>query len=123
MAQKKILFVDDEPVVVTLMKKRIESRGFLVEPANDGAGGLEKAKAWKPDFILLDIAMPGIDGYETCRRLKATKETAHIPVVLFTAMQEARLEILAQEAGAAKVVQKPFIDQVFKVIEEILGPE
>jgi CheY-like chemotaxis protein len=121
--QKKILFVDDEPVVVALMKKRIESRGFLVETASDGTSGLEKAKAWKPDFILLDIAMPGIDGYETCRRLKAMKETAHIPVVLFTAVQETRLEALAQEAGAARVVQKPFVDQVFKAIEEILGPE
>lgn len=123
MAQKKILFIDDEPVVVALMKKRIEFHGFLVETASDGASGLEKAKAWKPDFILLDIAMPGIDGYETCRRLKAMKETAHIPVVLFTAVQETRLEALAQEAGAAKVVQKPFVDQVFKAIEEILGPQ
>lgn len=119
---KKILFVDDEPVVVTLMKNRIGSRGFLVEAACDGASGLEKAKTWQPDLILLDIAMPGMDGYETCRRLKATKETAHIPVVLFTALQEAQLEALAEKAGAAKVVQKPFVDQVFKAISEILGP-
>ena len=66
--------------------------------------------------------MPGMDGYETCRRLKAMKETAHIPVVLFTAVQEAQLELLAREAGAARVVQKPFVDQVFKAISEILGP-
>ena len=122
MAQKKILIVDDEPVVM-LLKSRVESRGFLVETARNGASGLEKAKTWQPDFILLDIAMPGIDGYETCRRLKAMKETAHIPVVLFTAVQETQLEALAQKAGAAKVVQKPFVDQVFKAISEILGPE
>jgi CheY-like chemotaxis protein len=123
MTQKKILIVDDEPVVVTLLKLRIESRGFLVETANDGASGLEKAKMWQPDFILLDIIMPGMDGYETCRRLKAMKETAPIPVVLFTAVQETQLEALAQKAGAVKVVQKPFVDQVFKAISEILGPE
>ena len=105
------------------MKRRIESRGFLVETASDGASGLAHAKAWKPDVILLDIAMPGIDGYETCRRLKAMKETAHIPVVLFTAVQDTRLEALGQEAGATRVVQKPFVGQVFKAIEEILGPE
>ena len=122
MASQKILFVDDEPVVVTLMKKRIESWGFLAETASDGVRGLEKAKAWKPDVILLDIAMPGIDGYETCRRLKAMKETAHIPVVLFTAVQETHLETLAREAGATKVVQKPFVDQALKAIQEILGP-
>lgn len=120
MDKKRILFVDDEPVVATLMKKRLEFRGFLVETAHDGLSGLEKAKMWRPDFILLDIAMPGMDGYETCRRLKAMKETEHIPVVLFTAMQEAQLEILAQKAGAAKVVQKPFVDQVFQAISEIL---
>ena len=120
---KKILIVDDEPVVVTLLKIRVESRGFLVETAHDGASGLEKAKTWQPDFILLDIVMPGMDGFETCRRLKAMKETAHIPVVLFTAVQETQLEALAQKAGAAKVVQKPFVDQVFKAISEILGPE
>ena len=122
MAQKKILIVDDEPVVM-LLRSRVESRGFLVETARNGTSGLEKAKTWQPDFILLDIAMPGIDGYETCRRLKAMKETAHIPVVLFTAVQETQLEALAQKAGAAKVVQKPFVDQVFKAISEILGPE
>jgi two-component system cell cycle response regulator len=120
---KKILIVDDEPVVVTLLKARVASRGFLVETATDGVSGLEKAKAWQPDFILLDIAMPGIDGYETCRRLKALKETAHIPVVLFTAVQDAQLEALAQKAGAAKVIQKPFVEQVFGAISEILGPE
>ena len=121
--QKKILFVDDEPVVATLMKNRMESHGFLVEIANDGASGLEKAKAWQPDFILLDVLMPGMDGYETCRQLKAMKETSHIPVVLFTAAQETHLEILARKAGAARVVQKPFVDQVFEAISEILGPE
>ena len=123
MKLKKILIVDDEPVVATLLKSRVGSRGFLVETAHDGASGLEKAKMWQPDFILLDVIMPGMDGYETCRRLKAMKETAHIPVVLFTAAQETRLEALAQKAGAARVVQKPFVDQVFMAISEILGPE
>lgn len=119
---KKILFVDDEPVVATLMKSRMESRGFQVATASDGASGLEKAKAWQPDLILLDVIMPGMDGYETCRRLKDTKETARIPVILFTAVQDTHLEVLAQKAGATRVVQKPFVDQVFENISEILGP-
>ena len=116
MAPQKILIVDDEPVVVTLLKVRVASRGFLVS-------GLDKAKMWQPDLILLDIAMPEMDGYETCRRLKAMKETAHIPVVFFTAVQEMKLDVLAREAGAERVVQKPFVDQVFKAISEILGPK
>jgi two-component system alkaline phosphatase synthesis response regulator PhoP len=123
MAQKKILFIDDEPVVLTLMKNRLISRDFLVETATDGVMGLTKAKAWLPDLILLDIAMPGQDGYETCRSLKESRETESIPVVLFTAMQDAQLEVLAKSVGAAKVVRKPFVDQVFQAIDEILGPQ
>lgn len=123
MAQRKILFIDDEPVVVTLMKNRLLSRDFLVETATDGASGLAKARTWQPDLILLDIAMPGLDGYDTCRSLKETNSTAGIPVVLFTAMQDAQLDVLAKAAGAVKVVRKPFVDQVFQAIDEILGPQ
>ena len=123
MASKKILIIDDEPVVVSLLKNRVASRGFSVETSHDGASGLEKAKAWCPDFILLDVVMPDMDGFETCRRLKAMKETAHIPVVLFTAAQEAQLAVLAEKVGAARVIQKPFVEQVFKAIAELLGPE
>ncbi len=122
MPQKKILFIDDEPVVLTLMRNRLVSRDFLVETATDGAGGLSKARSWQPDLILLDVAMPGLDGYETCRSLKETYDTARIPVVLFTAMQDAQLEALAKAAGAIRVVRKPFVDQVFQAIDEILGP-
>ncbi len=122
MAPKKILIVDDEPVVVTLLKVRVVSRGYLVEITTDGMSALEKAKTWQPDLILLDIAMPEMDGYETCRRLKAMKETSHIPVVFFTAVQNEKLDALAHKAGAVKVVQKPFVDQVFQSITEILGP-
>ena len=123
MAPKKILFVDDEPVVLTLMKNRLLSRGFLVETAPDGETGLAQARSWQPDLILLDIAMPGLDGYETCRSLKGSHETTRIPVVLFTALQDSQLEVLAKEAGAVKVVRKPFVDQLFQAIEEILGPQ
>ncbi len=119
---QKILLVDDEAEVVHLLKIRVESFGFLAETAHDGASALEKAKRWQPNFILLDVIMPGIDGYETCRQLKAMKETAHIPVVLFTAAQETHLEALAEKAGAVQVIRKPFVDQVFKAISEILGP-
>jgi len=120
---KKILIVDDEPVVVTLLKSRVESHGFKVEIATEGASALEKAKEWRPDLILLDIVMPDMDGFEICRRLKATKELASIPVVLFTASQETQLEELARKAGAVKVIKKPFVEQVFKAISEILGAE
>lgn len=120
---KKILFVDDEPMVVTLMQKRLMSRGFLVEVAVDGKTCLQKAKEWQPDLILLDVIMPEMNGYEACRQLKAMKETAHIPVVFFTASQDTALEAAAKKAGAIKVVQKPFVDQVFQSLTDLLGSE
>ncbi len=121
MVPKKILFVDDEPVVVQLMKTRLMSRNLLVETACDGVGAIEKARAWQPDLILLDVIMPQMDGFETCRELKKSTQTAHIPIVFFTASQESRLEEKALAAGAEGLVQKPFIDQVFKMIAELLG--
>lgn len=123
MVPKKILLIDDEPMVATLLKVRVASRGFLVEMAIDGVSGLDKAQTWQPDLVLLDIAMPELDGYEVCRRLKATKKTGHIPVIFFTALHEPTLEALAREAGAVCVVQKPFVDQIFKAIQEIFGQE
>lgn len=121
MKAKKILFVDDEPMVVTLMQKRLESRGFLVETAQEGATCLQKAKTFQPDLILLDVIMPGMNGHEACTKLKAMPETAHIPVVLFTACQDAKLEEMARKEGAVKVIQKPFVDQLFQVINEVLS--
>ena len=119
MVPKKILLIDDEPMVATLLKVRVASRGFLVETAIDGASGLHKAQTWQPDLVLLDILMPEMDGYEACRRLKAGKKTGHIPVVFFTALREPQIEVLAREAGAVCVVQKPFVDQIFKAFQEI----
>ncbi len=118
---KKILFVDDEPVLVQLMKKRLMSQNLWVETACDGIEAVEKAKAWKPDLILLDIIMPQMDGFEACRQLKRSNQTSHIPVIFFTASQERRLEEKALKVGAEGLVQKPFIDQVFKLITELLG--
>lgn len=120
MHKKKILFVDDEPVVLRLMKTRLESRGFEVDTADNGIAAIEKAEAHRPDVILLDIIMPGIDGFETCGRLKKNDRTKDIPVFLFTALQESALEKKAAEAGAVKVIQKPHIDELLTFVNEFL---
>ena len=116
MESKKILFVDDEPIVLKLMKTRLESQTFRVETAASGMEGIVKAKEWRPDVILLDVIMPGLDGFETCRRLKAIPETKDIPVVLFTASHDDNLAQCAEEAGAAKVSQKPHVDQLLEIV-------
>lgn len=121
MQAKKILFVDDEPVVLKLMKNRLESHGFKVETASGGLEGIVKAKEWKPDVILLDVIMPGFDGFETCKRLKSLDETRDIPVFLFTASQDGKLERMAQDVGATRVIQKPHVEQLLGCVEELFS--
>ena len=82
---KKILIVDDEQDIRELLKKRLEQNKFIAITAADGQEVLDICKTNKPDLVLLDIAMPEMDGYETCGKLKQDKETSGIPVLFLTA--------------------------------------
>lgn len=106
----RILVVDDILTNRRLLQAKLEARYFEVLMAENGEQALEIAEAELPDIILLDVMMPGMDGYEVCRRLKANPTTAFIPVVMVTALsqQESRLEGL--NAGADDFVTKPFDD-------------
>ena len=106
----RILVVDDILANRRLLQAKLEARYFEVILAANGADALEMASEHMPDVILLDVMMPGMDGYEVCRRLKADPKTAHIPVVMVTALnqQESRLEGL--KAGADDFMTKPFDD-------------
>ncbi len=119
MMSKKVIFVDDEPVVLKLMKTRLETRGFTVETASSGLEAITKAQAWNPDIILLDVIMPDLDGFETCRRLKALQETKDIPVFLFTASQDGKLDNMARESGATGVIHKPHVEQLLEIISDL----
>ena len=83
--QRRILVVDDSNTVAWMIERALQAHGYEVFTAFDGEDGLEKARALNPDLIILDIVMPGIDGYEVCRRLKADPDTASIGVLLLTA--------------------------------------
>lgn len=80
----KILLIEDEPLLLQLFEKKLKLEGFEVEIAQRGQTGLEKAKSFQPDLILLDILMPGMDGFEVMKRLKADPATKKIPVVFLT---------------------------------------
>jgi two-component system alkaline phosphatase synthesis response regulator PhoP len=84
--QKRILVVDDEPDFAGIVQQNLEKEGFVVEVAYDGDEGLEKIKANPPDAIVLDVMMPGKDGYQVCAELKADEQYAGIPVILLTAV-------------------------------------
>jgi two-component system alkaline phosphatase synthesis response regulator PhoP len=104
----KILLVDDEPDLVELLKSRLETNNYEVTIACDGQTCLEKAKTEAPDVILLDLVMPGIDGYEAGRRLKEMPETKDIPIILFTASYARSIEEKAKALGAFDCIVKPF---------------
>jgi two-component system alkaline phosphatase synthesis response regulator PhoP len=84
--KKRILVVDDEPDFAGIVQQNLEKEGFEVEVAYDGEEGLEKVQANPPDAIVLDVMMPGKDGYQVCSELKADDRYADIPIILLTAV-------------------------------------
>lgn len=104
----KILLAEDEPDVQLIARLSLKKAGFTVVTAGNGAEALERVAAERPDVILLDWMMPDMDGFETCRRLKADPATAGIPVIFLTArVQEAEVA-RAMALGAAGWIGKPF---------------
>src|SRR4028119_1508397 len=95
----RILVVDDIEANVRLLESKLAAEYYDVSVAYDGPTALEKAAAELPDIILLDVMMPGLDGFEVCRRLKADPVTRHIPVVLVTALDGRRARLTRLGAG------------------------
>ena len=104
---KRILVVDDTPHNIKLLEAVLFPRGYQVIPATSGAEALTKIPSERPDLILCDVVMTGMDGYEVCRRLRADPETRLLPVIMITASGEQE-KIKAIEAGADDFVLKPF---------------
>ena len=103
-----ILTVDDTPANIRLLTHYLEKQGYNVITADDGFEGFKAAIQYHPDLILLDVMMPGTDGYEVCELLKAEEETRDIPVVFLTAKTDVEDKIRGFELGAADYITKPF---------------
>lgn len=110
-----ILIVDDNPINLGVVVENLEQHGYNVLVALGGEEALRRAAFAGPDLILLDVMMPGLDGFETCRRLRSDPVTYDIPVVFMTALDDIRDKIAAFDAGAVDYVAKPF------QIEEVLA--
>ncbi len=106
----RVLVVDDIPVNVKLLEAKLLVEYYEVVTANDGPSALQVAQEQRPDIILLDVMMPGMDGYEVCQRLKADPATAHIPVVMVTALNEIGDRVRGLESGADDFLTKPVND-------------
>ncbi len=105
-----VLVVDDVPANVKLLEAKLTNEYYDVITAKDGYEALEQTKAKKPDLILLDVMMPGIDGFETCRQLKQDPDVSHIPVVMVTALSDPSDRVQGLEAGADDFITKPIND-------------
>jgi len=110
-----ILVVDDSPTLLLALLDHLSRHGFLVVLAHDAREGMMRAALAQPDLILLDIVMPGLDGFETCRRLKADTNTQHIPVIFMTGLSDAKQIVSGFGAGGVDYITKPF------QIEEVLA--
>ncbi|MFN3835471.1 MAG: PleD family two-component system response regulator [Glycocaulis sp.] len=106
----RILVVDDIETNRRLLEARLSAEYFDVVLASSGAECLEKAAETMPDLILLDVMMPGMDGFETCKRLKADSATRHIPVIMVTALDQREDRVKGLEAGADEFLTKPVND-------------
>jgi DNA-binding response OmpR family regulator len=104
----KILVTDDVPANLDVLFQALDGEGYNVHVASDGATALEVAAHSGPDLILLDVMMPGMDGYETCRRLKADRELKAIPVIFLTARDDLEGTVEGFGAGGEDYVTKPF---------------
>lgn len=108
MAQEKILIVDDEEHILELLKFNIKNAGYEVVTANNGLDGVKIAKEEKPDLVLLDLMLPGMDGYDVCKEIKKNKETSNTAIIMLTAKGEELDKILGLELGADDYMTKPF---------------
>jgi len=108
MAKGKVLVVDDEIYIVHILDFSLGMEGYEVLTALDGEQALEKAKTEQPDLIVLDIMMPKLDGYETCKMLKADDTTKNIPVILLSAKGRNVDQKVGFEVGADDYITKPF---------------
>lgn len=113
-----ILIVDDMPANIRLLAGMLAQRGHRVREALDGAAGLEMARSRLPDLILLDVRMPGIDGYEVCRRLKADEAAHRVPILFVSAVDDLAEKVQAFSVGGVDYITRPFnVQEVLARVE------
>jgi two-component system, OmpR family, KDP operon response regulator KdpE len=114
----RILAVDDAPEIRNLLKRTLTGHGYVVELAEDGLQAIEKAQSWRPDLILLDLAMPRIGGLTACQRIR---ESSQAPIIVLSVLGEEQDKVRVLDAGADDYVTKPFgVDELLARIRVAL---
>lgn len=131
MSKRSILIVDDEKDILKMLEYNLSKEGYAVFTAKTGEEGLEEARQRKPDLIVLDLMLPGIDGLEVCRILKSDVSLRHTPVLMLTAKNSDIDQVVGLEVGASDYLAKPFsikvltarIRNIFRVREAAAEPK
>lgn len=117
-----ILCIDDDRIVLSFCSDALERLGFRTLVANDGPAGIDTAKRERPDLVLLDVMMPGMNGLETCRRLRAEPTLRETPIILLTASDDPELGTKGRQVGATATMRKPFgSGNIISAVEQALG--
>ncbi len=119
--KRKILLIDDSPTIVKMLEIILEEEGFEAVSANDGISGIKIAEDEKPDLIILDIMLPGMDGYEVCEKIKINQDTKNIPVIMLTGKDMGDDFDKAMEKKADWYIVKPYdAAHLLKVINKLI---
>lgn len=120
--KKKILLVDDEVDIVTVVRLRLESSGYEVIVARDGKEALNTARSLRPDLIILDLMLPGMDGFHVARMLKYDTHYKDIPIIMLTAKTGEDSRKTGEQVGADAYMNKPFeAEKLMAKIRELLA--
>ncbi len=119
---KKILLVDDSPTMLAMEQMLLAGSGFTLATAQNGQEALRRIKVEAPDLVIMDVVMPLLDGFETCKRLRESSATHGLPVILVTTRSEADQVQKGREAGCTDYVTKP-IDgaELLRKVRDLLG--
>ena len=121
MSLEKILIIEDEHDVAQLLAYNLSKEGYQPFIAHEGMTGLQRSQEFHPDLVILDLMLPGMDGWEVFRRLRKERETAHMPVIMLTARGEEADRVLGLELGADDYITKPFsLREVIARIKTVL---
>ena len=107
----QVLIVDDSPTEAHVLKGMLEKNGYETEIAQSGTEGIERAKAFKPDLVLMDVVMPGLNGFQATRQLTKDPETADIPVIIVTTKDQETDRVWGLRQGAKDFLTKPVSEQ------------
>ena len=106
--KRRILLIDDDPLIRRIVTKTLSADGYQVQEAGSGAEGLALAQNQPPDLILLDLMMPGMDGFQVCAQLRQNSLTANVPILMLTALDQTETKVRGLKVGADDYVTKPF---------------